>query len=112
MQLDEGLGPSYAAYSLRIHTSMNYAEKLHRNLHVFYTANKWICHHITGANSLMLKINASLEDSDNISSTVISSKQTSGHLPHERSLLADPNVIGLISVKVLLLIFIIIMYWF
>lgn len=84
MQLDERLGPSYAAYSLRIHTSMNYTEKLHRNLHVFQTANKWICHHVRDANILMLKINASLDDSD-ISSTVINSKQTSGHLPHKRT---------------------------
>lgn len=83
MQLDERLGP-YAAYSLRIHTSMNYAEKLCRNFHVFHTANKWICHHVTDANSLMLKINASLDDSD-ISSTIINSKQTSGHLPHKHT---------------------------
>lgn len=75
------------------------------NLQVSPTANKWICCDVTGAHSLMVKNSTSLEDSDDISSAAINSKQTSAHLlPYEYSSLADVNFVDLISITGLLII--------
>jgi len=59
---------------------------------------------VTGAHSVMVKNNASREDSDDVSSIIIDSKQTSGQLPHGYSSLADLSLTGLIAIEVLLLI--------
>lgn len=106
--VNKELGPYYSSYSWKYVFWESYVEKL--ALKVSPTANKWACDGVMGAHSLLVKNNTSLEDSDDISSVTINSKQTSGHhLPHEYSL-ADVNLIGLISIKGLFLI--ITIFWF